>query len=765
MTRGRFATVGVGVALCAFAVRGQQPAAQQPSDLNVELRSATGSNRFQIGEVIRLEAVFSSSSPKKYLEPCILFWESNFGFPQCRFRNHWSFTIKPESGWADLTKLSPEGPPVRSGPMYEVASRDLSSDPMAFPYSLTHRFRFEVPGTYRVQLSVNVGLDDETTARGSPPDDSLKPHFVSLTPEIVLEIVPATPEWQSEVIRKGSEAYSHPSPRVTEPPSPELTQYRLATEALCNLGTAEAARALARLLAEDHREVKECLRATPSAQAAIEEMQRLLVDPAVGVHNDFFATLVLLLSRQETKQMWFFVPSPEKVDGERDLLFAALASKREEAQIPSLLTVLANPPRAAGSPTEFAYDLPFAQPVIESVVANFDRFPPQSKQWVLDQAWERVRSPLMLPVVRQNAKTGDGQALLRWLELDPTAATAFIRDELVAPAPRFSSFYLRLPDASLPEQEREIARNFAALRSEYELVRSASLLHRYATGAVLPIVLPFIREKRPSWSCSVQIPALAYLFKVAPAEGTAELEQSLATIHSGSCQSETLVIELGTLEPGPALERIAMKQVEGGDPEAAGNSARYLQLHGSAAAKPFVWQQLVRWHERFVSSGAEKRMSSRPFTLEDAMLNSVVSSLALAYAGAQGWVLSPEEANRLLGLLGKGAGSLVGCAGDCASTISVGPGAGEYMIRAIVNASWERRLAPLEFLNPTQRIRYSVGRFECADMRALKEKLLQFPPGSVFSFTYNFTPQYEDELLAIRDFLESHGFRIKNLKS
>ena len=52
MIRSRFAYLSFAIAVCPPLLLGQQPVAKQPSDLQVLLRSATGSNRFQIGEVI-----------------------------------------------------------------------------------------------------------------------------------------------------------------------------------------------------------------------------------------------------------------------------------------------------------------------------------------------------------------------------------------------------------------------------------------------------------------------------------------------------------------------------------------------------------------------------------------------------------------------------------------------------------------------------------------------------------------------------------------
>ena len=111
--------------------------------------------------------------------------------------------------------------------------------------------------------------------------------------------------------------------------------------------------------------------------------------------------------------------------------------------------------------------------------ANFDLLSENTQAALLDAQWDHVRSPLMLPVVRRKAEAGDGHALLRWLELDPTPATAFMLQEVVRPTPRFSPTYLS-PDRSLPaEQQRQIAANFVTLKSPDELMRSATLLHRY----------------------------------------------------------------------------------------------------------------------------------------------------------------------------------------------------------------------------------------------------------------------------------------------
>jgi hypothetical protein len=121
------------------------------------------------------------------LEPCALFNES--GFPRCRFLSQWSFAITPEGSWWDFG-----GPGAGGGSAYDVPNRDLTSQPMTFSYVLTHRYRIEKLGEYRVRLSMRVGLDDETTQLKSSTEPSVLPSTVAVTREIVLQIVPAEKE-------------------------------------------------------------------------------------------------------------------------------------------------------------------------------------------------------------------------------------------------------------------------------------------------------------------------------------------------------------------------------------------------------------------------------------------------------------------------------------------------------------------------------------------------------------------------------------------
>jgi hypothetical protein len=756
------------VGLLASSMLAQQPTTPEPADLQVQFRAATGSSRFRIGEVITVEVLLSSTTPNRYLEPCALFRESNFGFPQCRFFSRWSFAIVPDSGWVDYTKEF-DGPRTGGGPTFEVPNHVLTSQPVTFSYVLTHRFRFDKPGGYQVRLSINVGLNDTTAQLNPRPDPSVQPQFASVTREIALQIVPAEAGWQKEIVRKGAEAYFAPRPRETNPPSQSLLEYEQAKQALCTLGSPEAARVLAKVLLPADFEAQNCLERSPSLRAGIEEMQRLLVDPDVAVSPTFFSALVGFLNIDESKKVGGLFLSQQVVDKERDALFAALPQKRGDAQVSSLATVLQYPSRTKSKPMDDAYDLPFPPPVIAVAAANFDRLPRQTQQLLLEDGWDRIRSPLMLPVVCRKAEAGDGPALLRWLELEPVPATDFIRKEIVRAQPRFSSYYLRLSDVSLPAQENQIAANFAgfaALKDDHDLVHSATLLHRYATGTVLWAVLPFIDGKLTEWPCSIQVPVLAYLLKVAPEEAAARVDKALKSTNKTQVCTGRLLTTLGFLEPGPVLERLAIAQIETGGPAAA-DGAHYLERYAPLQLKPKIWEQLESLRRHFVSSGAEKRVNDGAGTPDDMAKSQLVNGLVEAFEKAQAWVLTPEDEDHLQALLNKDAISQLKCNFQCSAPLSVGPGHTEYAIYGRVNPTVEERQnarESMEYLNSSERLRYSINQYECDDLKRLKDKIIQFPPGSTFVFAYGLSARDRNELIEISNFILDHGYKRRKVQ-
>lgn len=91
-------------------------------------------------------------------------------------------------------------------------------------------------------------------------------------------------------------------------------------------------------------------------------------------------------------------------------------------------------------------------------------------------------------------------------------------------------------------------------------MRSATLLHRYATRAVLPMVMPYIYSKLDGWYCLIQFPVVAYLLKVAPEDAAPRVEQVLRGLGRGYCPTRGFLTDIGFLQPSPVLERIATQR-------------------------------------------------------------------------------------------------------------------------------------------------------------------------------------------------------------
>jgi hypothetical protein len=90
------------------------------------------------------------------------------------------------------------------------------------------------------------------------------------------------------------------------------------------------------------------------------------------------------------------------------------------------MTVLANPPSVLPVPAGIR---PFQEPVIATLVSSWNDLPEDFKARLLDELWLAVRSPLLLPILRSRAKTGDQSALRRWMEIDPANAAEFLKNK------------------------------------------------------------------------------------------------------------------------------------------------------------------------------------------------------------------------------------------------------------------------------------------------------------------------------------------------
>ncbi len=157
--------------------RESPPRESPPLDVNLMVRTHNGQSVFQIGEMIELELLFTSTSPKKYLVST-----STFDRPD-------HIAVEPLSGWYDpLSIFFRLCPVLFDGGL--VGTQALSPKPTIVGLLLNEWVRFKDPGEY--QITVQSGRAGRKNAK----------RVLSLTSNrLSLRIVSATAQWQERTLR------------------------------------------------------------------------------------------------------------------------------------------------------------------------------------------------------------------------------------------------------------------------------------------------------------------------------------------------------------------------------------------------------------------------------------------------------------------------------------------------------------------------------------------------------------------------------------
>jgi len=114
-----------------------------------------------------------------------------------------------------------------------------------------------------------------------------------------------------------------------------------------------------------------------------------------------------------------------------------------------------------------------------------------------------------------------------------------------------------------------------------------------------------------------------------------------------------LLTEIGTLQPDPVLEHLAIRSLSDPDPEVAQNAAAYLGSYGSAGAEQALWDRYEAWSREW--SGREKELrfvyaGENPNVWQEGL----GENLARALASGLGW-LSDENKSRRIEALAVGS--------------------------------------------------------------------------------------------------------------
>jgi hypothetical protein len=684
------------VAACAHA-----------QDARLELRSPATSAQFRVGEAIPLDLVFTTTAPKRY--------EVNTGNYDRSGMSYEAFEVVPRQGTRDPLAAWFASSGFVGGGL--ATFRFLSEAPETIHLDLNEWVSIERPGIYRV--SVTSGRVTDVRAGQEPVGNPLK----LKSNQIVLEILPATPEWQrAKLLEIRARLSGKPSPAFT-PNDPRQE----AIKALRYLGSEEAAREMARLLrGEDSQadwQLGFGLVGSPRRREGLAEMQALLRNSDFPVSGQFVDTMSVLDLDPDQPAEDLRTKREEALGRIHKALAESLPSKRGKARGVSLSTAVSGLDQAAPVETR--------RKMAEQAMQYFDDLPYQTRMGYLKYQWDLVKGPQMLPLLRRVAQQFEdppearaaayrpaelaGEALTRWYELDPAGARTAVIAEILRPKPHFGARILgMLPDKELPEVEQALADHFAGATNLDIQANTASLLARYGTRAVLPQVLAALGDRVDRWACASHSAAvLAFVLKVDPPSARPLLERALDSRGpGGNACGRSLLFEVARIHFDPVLEELAIRRLSDPDPQLALGAANLLGKYGSAEAEQPLWRRYEAWSREWSGRAAELRFVSGERNPNEWYAN-LGESLAQALATGQGWLTDQAKLQRILAL-------------------SVTPGMKRQMEQYL--DAWSRPSKQIVF-SPSNPSNIDLAQYHWLSLDTLKAKLTQFPEGSVFYWT------------------------------
>jgi hypothetical protein len=711
-----------------------EPSPRVDPKVFLQISVAAKNNEFRMGEKIPVTLAFNTRVKNRY-ELDEADYDRSGRLPS----EH--FTITPGDGAEDplADYFGPDTAHIGGGLR---GFRILTQKPWTIVLNLNEWVRFTKPGEYKLTVSSDrVEILDSSKLNG-------KARVTVVSNPITLKIVARDPAWERQALNDAIAKLNAPGPlkRTTTQGSFEASRLE-AAETLRFLGSVDAVRELVRQMGVENSGIPSTcffgIISSPERAVASEALAEALAAPDYPITDDFLDTL-----------QWI-----DRKESARDTLakvVRALPNKRGPAARVTLYTII-NDVWVRGDDRLLTPET--KRELIKQLTSIFDQLPIDQQAWLLEQRWPDIKDPALLPLLKQFveidvnkippdkfawARDLPGVALRRWFELDPASARPAVIAEISRAQPRIKARELSLlPDETVPEVEQALADHFTAAEDYSISSNLAALIERYATRAILPQVLRKLdHTKADDPACEIVTPILAYILRVDPAGALPHVEKSIAKRRKkGSECTGGLLSTVAQIHYDPVLEPIALRLLEDSNLSVAGDAASMLSQFGSSSAEPLLWRRYEKWSKRWAGRERELNFSVglELYSVRSGEL-SFGKGLFEAIATGQAWVTDEAKLRRLKAVN---------------KVQSIEFAADQYLER------WKGPRLYLD-LSPVHPFRATVVQYTLSSMRALKDKLGQFPPGTKFTL---FLSMGEPESIAdVRAFLESHGMSLEEEK-
>lgn len=752
-----------------FLLQNEQRRAKNPDGLIFSLRLKDKQTRFYAGEIIPLELSFSSSIDGRFVLDNAGYDRSGRLDIDSFILDHSDGTVDPLEDYFHSGLFGFIGGGLRGMP-------ELSEKPVIITAELNEWIRFDKPGRYRLYV-----VSSRISPKRNPENPFRKENSAVVSNVVEFDILRADEKWANQKLREALAALERKeADRKAAPASPDADR-RAACRTLRFLGTVEAASQMVRRFSGNDTD---CdfdhdfgLISSPHRDFIIREMERVLRSPEHAVTTSFIRTLSLLAfstrvtampdypvgNDEQIKQWQAQIEQRRHTYNEVALeylrqLVAVVPQKHDRARARSLQTLLDY------QETLKSTDLTESKNLLSTLPDVFGLLRLEAQTRLLAYQWKPIASAAMLPVLRGILKQADNKtneqrelrsvALRRLYELSPGEGRQLIIEEIGRPNPRVQEGVLRsLRDENLAELDEILATNLEQAhgpngRGNAEAI--SDLVERYATSAILGRVRAVYEGPGVGkWACRIQASLLAFILRYDPATGGELLNRALTARDKGlsRCYTSTL-IDVAALQNSPEVEDAANALLQESDPEIVSEAARVLGQYGSADAEERLWKRLEKWHAELQSQAIAIRHENPGLPEYGSSRLSGEALIEQALRGAishgKSWLSDPKKLTRLQGLC-----LTDGCRNELDRMIS----------------SWNRdihfRLGSFE-----DRPYYiSVAHYELNSLEGLKQKLIQFPKGTLFTWQTSVADgdiSREQEIFQqIKSYLEEYGMKLE----
>jgi len=227
------------------------------------------------------------------------------------------------------------------------------------------------------------------------------------------------------------------------------------------------------------------------------------------------------------------------------------------------------------------------------------------------------------------------------------------------------------------------------------------------------------------------------VLKVDAVAASPRIERAMAARRTGGCD-RGLLPQLGKLQNDPVLQDVAIHGLDDADPQVVASAAAYLGEYGDAAAETALWSHLAAWCGRWAGHEADLRYLPNQ-NRDGAHQADAGTSMIQALATGKSWLADEPKLRRL---------------------VQLSVGTEQHRSAEGWLNLWLARPHAIQFI-PYERPGFQIVQYNPNSVQAAKEKLLQFPAGTVFQWSALTPDERAGKLYQeLASFAAEHGMKI-----